>query len=494
MLDTSSPLSSGEVSASELAIRADAQALRRGVTANLIGYGFAVLQPPLAVLVVRAYGAETFGVYTAANTVLWLALRFGLLGLDKGLLWWVARAGAASAQSAIRASLFWVTAASAATAAVIAGVLTPLLARWSGLEGVEPVLRAMCAGLIPMSLTELLLCVGLAQRRVGAKVFVRDGLLPTSFAAVALLAHAFGYRGPAGLAGAFLVSHLSSLVAAGLTLRRSLPARMLTLPGVLPVELVRYTRSAFAAELVNSLSQRIDVLIVAALTDARSVGVWAAVMQIGNVVRAIRRSFDPIVMTTFAQIGALPERRRLARSFSHATRLIVTTQTPVLAFLMAFAAPLLGLFGAGFDVGAPAAVTLCACWYLNGLIGLNGSVVSGFGRSDWLLLDLVVATLALAGLLVLLLPPFGLLGAAFSVGASYTLQSALQAWQARRVAGIWPYERRVFQVFALSLLSLGALALVRVALEPLGVDAAAGAGFAASTLVFGGGLLLLRRR
>jgi O-antigen/teichoic acid export membrane protein len=480
------------LAASRGAMREDARALRRGVVVNAFGYGFALLHPPLLVLVVRAYGAETFGLYTAANTMLWLALRVGVLGLDKGLGWWVARAEPGGAAGAIRAALFWVTAASALAALAIAGLFTPLLARWSDLHGAEAMLRWMALGLVPLSLTELILSVGLAQRKLGSKVFVRDGLLPTSFVAVALVAHAAGARGPEGLALAFITSHAACLLAAGWALRRSLPVPLLGRPRRLPAALSSYTRSAFVAELCNSLSQRIDVLLVGALTDARTLGVWAAVMQIGNVVRTIRRSFDPIAMTTFAKIGALPERRRLVQSFSHATRLILTTQTPIILFLMTFAAPLLGLFGAGFEVGSPAVVILCGCWFASGLLGLNGFVVSGYGRSDWILVDVMLATLAQATLLVLLVPRLGLVGAALGVGLSHVLQCVLHAWQARRVAGTWAYDRQVWRVLALSVVTIGVLALLRAALDALGRTPASLLAFGAAMLVFAAGLLWQR--
>jgi O-antigen/teichoic acid export membrane protein len=493
------------------ALSDDARALRRGAVTNGIGYAVAALQPPLLVLVVRAYGAESFGLYTAVNGLLWIALRVALLGLDKGLLWWVARAGPAQAASAVRASLRWVLGASTLTALVIAGLLTPALARWADLEGAEPTLRVMSFGLIPMSLTELLLCVGLGQRRVGTKVFVRDGLLPMSFVGAALLGHLAGMRGPEGLGAAFIVSHVMSAIGAVWALRRvlsgvlsgapsdTLPeaARRRTAlwpPEPIPAELARYTRSAFGAELVNSISQRMDVLMVAALTDARTLGIWAAVMQVGNVVRTIRRSFDPIVVTTFAKIGALPERRRLVQGFSHATRLILTAQTPVLLFLVAFAGPILRLFGDGFESGSAALITLSVCWLFNGLVGLNGFVVAGFGRSDWLLLDIVIATLAQAGLAWLWVPPFGLLGAALSVAASQTLVCLLQAWQARCVAGTWAYERRVFRVFGLSVLSIGVLALVSLALSSLEPRPASLAAFSISSVGFALGVLQERRQ
>lgn len=470
----------------------DARALRRGVAANLVGYVLAALQPPLFVLVVRAYGAESFGAFSAANALSWLALRLSVLGLDKGLLWWVARADAAGAQSAIRSSIVWVLGASLVTAAGVAGPLAAWLSSWAGLPQAEPMLRLMALGLVPMSLTELLLAIGLGQRRVRSKVFVRDGLLPLSQAGVALCAHAVGLSDTRGLALAFVVSHTSCLVACLLLARQRLVPRRWTWPEPLPAELVRYTRAAFGAELVGSLSLRIDVVVVAALTDPRTLGIWAAVMQVGNLVRSIRRSFDPIVMATFAKIGALPERRRLVRSFSHATSLVLSWQTPVLLFLMAFAEPVLGLFGSGFENGAGAVVLLCLFWFASGLLGLNGFVVAGFGRSDWLLIDVSLATLAQAGALFVLVPRFGLLGAACAVGGSHLLLCGLQAAQARRVAGTWAYDPRVWRALGLGLLAMATLLLIRGGLgaRPVGRSAAA---YAAAMLLFGA-LFLYQRR
>jgi len=83
-------------------LRRDARDLRRGVAINALGYLARVAYPVLLGVAVALYGAAEFGVFTAAQAALLLVLRLALLGLDKGVLWWVPRQAAGAERRGLR--------------------------------------------------------------------------------------------------------------------------------------------------------------------------------------------------------------------------------------------------------------------------------------------------------------------------------------------------------------------------------------------------------
>ena len=80
-------------SGAERVIAEDARELRRGVLTAYLGYVLKLGMPLLIALATRAYGAERWGRFVAAQAIVLLAARVCLFGLDKGLLWFVPQHG-----------------------------------------------------------------------------------------------------------------------------------------------------------------------------------------------------------------------------------------------------------------------------------------------------------------------------------------------------------------------------------------------------------------
>jgi len=165
----------------------------------------------------------------------------------------------------------------------------------------------------------------------------------------------------------------------------------------------------------------------------------------------VRRSYDPIVVTLMSDIVASGDTARLRDGFSRATVLVMLTQVPIFAGLALFADELMPLFGAGFDQATAPVVIICAFWILNGAIGLNGFIVSGYGRTDLLLLDLVGMAMYQALALMVLVPSYGAVGASIAVGSAHVLANVVQALQGNKLSGINPYNADVTRAAAASL-------------------------------------------
>jgi O-antigen/teichoic acid export membrane protein len=96
----------------------------------------------------------------------------------------------------------------------------------------------------------------------------------------------------------------------------------------------------------------------------------------------------------------------------------------------------LGLYGPGFAAGAGALVILAGAHLVNGCLGLTPYVIAMSGRSRLFFLDNLGASLLNLCLGLLLVPRFGIIGAAVASFVSVTgLQLALtiQSWVLERI-------------------------------------------------------------
>lgn len=480
----------------------DARDLRRGVGVNAIGYALKLASPVLLLFVTNAYGPAVFGAYSLAQATILLSVRAGALGLDKALLWWVPRQAAGDKRRGVRSVLALATSLNAVVATLVFVLADPDILRALGQStDLSLPLRIMALAAVPQVCTDVLSHASMGLRRMEAQVFVKDALVPIGFPLLALLLY-YGFDAARlGLPIAFVIANVIGLFASARIFAHLFAGapRSADDPTRPPAELMRYAVPMWLSELANSLLQRLDLYLVTALTgDLALVGIYDVARRFGEAIRMIRRSFDPIVVAIVAEIGATGDRRRLTAGFSYATFLITLTQLPIFAAIFAFADHIAPLYGEGFGAAAIPIVILGITWLVNGLFSLAGIVVTAYGYGKQTLLNTVFAIVVLTVSGFLLIPRFGLPGAAASVGAAYVLQAGVQLVQMRRVTGGWNYNRTVLVPLGLGALGGAAMAATWIglshadaALPPLAIRALA---FLAFASVYGLGVLRAYRR
>jgi O-antigen/teichoic acid export membrane protein len=494
-------VSSADSSTRGAAMR-DARDLRRGVGVNAIGYAFKLLNPVLLALLTNAYGPERFGAFSIAQASILLSVRVGALGLDKALLWWVPRQPPDERRRGVRSVLALAASLNLVVAAVIFGLADPAVLRAMGQpEALSLPLRIMALATVPQVCTDVLSHASMGLRRMEAQVLVKDALVPVGFPLLAVVLYYAFDATRLGMPIAFVVVNVIGLLVATRIFARlfasvPVPADDPRRP---PAELIRYAVPMWLAEMTNSLLQRLDLYMVTALTgDLALVGVYEIARRFGEAIRMIRRSFDPIVVAIVAEIGATGDRERLRAGFSYATFIVTLTQLPVFAAIFAFVRDIAPLYGEGMDAAAVPIVIFGVTWLVNGLFSLAGIVVTAWGLSKQTLVNMVFALVVLGAAGTMLIPAYGLPGAASSVGIAYVLQALLQLWQMRRATGGWNYNRTVLYPLALGVLAGSAMAAVWLglavaapSLSRLAVELAA---FVAFSIVYGAGVLRLRAR
>lgn len=469
----------------------DAADLRRSMRLTLASYVPRVAYPLLLILVIRLYGAGPFGVYTVVLALLNFILRICMLGLDKGLLLWIPRQAPAAERTGLRAVLLTTASLAAVAALLVAALLAPWIARWAGKPEAVTSLRWMAASLVPMAAMEVLIQTANARRRIDGQVLVKDGLVVVLFAVLALVFHFAGLGSP-GLA----LAHTASVIV-GLLVLAAMHARLYagaawTGPRLFPPrELVRLSRPLWLSDILATAYNRLDVYMIAALSDPVTTGWFQGGMQVAQNILAVRSSFDYLVVVLVSDSAG--DRERLIHGFSYTLRLLATIVAPLTAGILAFAAWILPLIGPDFVQAIPAVWILAGVFAVHGTLGLAQNILIGSGRGAWVPLDTLAAMAIGALAFVLLVPPYGLVGAALATGLMYASLSTLFTLQAPRALGFWPYDRSLLPLLALCSAAAAVMTALWLGLAgPLG-DAARVPAFLGFLAVFLPGLRRVRR-
>jgi O-antigen/teichoic acid export membrane protein len=211
--------------------------------------------------------------------------------------------------------------------------------------------------------------------------------------------------------------------------------------------LVRYGAPRAPAALLSQGLFWIDYFVASAFVGTSSVtsgdlGVYAACVRVALAMvlflTAVAYVFSPFV----ADLHARGERERLDALFKAITRWTVAGTIPVLLLMLLAPAAILRLFGgANFTTGTEALRILVIGQAINVSVGAAGFVLIMAGRTGW---DLTVYALSAAldvVLSFLLVPKFGIEGAAAAQAITIACSNWLRLVLVRRYVGIFPWDR-----------------------------------------------------
>jgi O-antigen/teichoic acid export membrane protein len=203
----------------------------------------------------------------------------------------------------------------------------------------------------------------------------------------------------------------------------------------------------------------LDVLLVGALASAREAGVYAVATRYviaGTLINtALLNVFAPEVSASFARRNI----REVKHLYQKATLWVMAASLP-LYFLMAIYAPLLvKIFGPAFESGQHALIVLSLAMCLSMMVGPVMAVLLMGGRSAWNIVDVTTALVLNIGANVVLVPRFGITGAAVAYGASILVFNALPLAQVFHWWRLHPFDRGHALLLGLCLACFGGLAV-----------------------------------
>lgn len=177
---------------------------------------------------------------------------------------------------------------------------------------------------------------------------------------------------------------------------------------------------------------------------AREAGIFNAALPLATFALIPSIAIPVLLGTVMIELETRKDRTNLLHAYRNVTKSIVLVTLPIALFLAVFSTQLLFvLFGPDYAAGA-SALMLLALGYFFFSIGASATSLLFALRHSRLLLytSLASAAVLLAGLF-LLVPPFGLLGAAFANGLAIATQGLFPLLAAWRVSGMHPFTRNL---------------------------------------------------
>lgn len=436
-------------SSNEAAARSDLAKLARGGTLNLIGAICAGLMGfGLIVAVVRTHDQALAGAFFAATSLFLILNATAVLGSDAGLVRWLphhlALDGSANARRTVPVALIPVLAA-----ACLAGLILAIIAPWiaQAVHGDAPgetasMLRVFGLFLPAAAAQDTLLAATRGYGSMRPTVLVDKIFRQVAQVAGVLIAAAVGENAIV-LALAWCLPYIPGLLVAALFLRRlahgagcaGKPTRFADLAG----PFWRFTAPRSVAQICQTALQRSDIVLIAALASPRDAAVYAAATRFIVFGQLAAQSLQQVMQPAVSRLMAMQDIGGAQRVMAVGTTWTVAVTWPLYLTLAAGAQVFLLVFSSGYaDEGRDAMVLLALTMLLATAVGPADVVLLMAGRSGLSLGNNAAALAVNVALNVLLIPTFGVTGAAAARAAALVTRNLLPLIQIRHLFGITP--------------------------------------------------------
>lgn len=349
----------------------------------------------------------------------------------------------------------WRTATYALFMAVSLGGLTGVVAWWwapqiaavLGETGHEqdliPVIRALAPFLPAAPVLGILLGTSRGLGQIRPYTLIQNTLLPlTRVGAVGVLA--VGTATLDGLALAWAAPLVLAALVAVVVLHRTRASLTSRPVAAQPGELRRFWGFAVprgAASLVERGLEWIDVLLVIALAGPAAGGIYAIVKRVAGAGGLLESTMRIVTGPRISQAFAREDSQEVAALFRQGSRILLLLSGPLYVSLVVFAPQVLSLFGPEFTAGRVALTIICLAFLVETGCGMLQTVLLMGGRSHWQLQNKVVQLVVLAGGSVILVPRYGVVGAALAWAAGVAANLVLASRQVHSLCGVRPSLR-----------------------------------------------------
>ena len=401
--------------------------LMRGVGA-LCAFSFSVL-------IGQTLGVEGAGLYFLALSLTSILSVLARIGTDMTVIRFVAVNASQRRWGMVRAVLRWCMYRVIAMSLMIGSILwlfAPLIAETVfSKPGLGEPLRLMSIAIPGFTMTHLLAGALKGLTRIPEAMLVSSILYPVF--GIAMIWPLTGLMGVSGAALTYLLATgLAALVGFMLwrwrigdrgTIKESAPGQ----------ELWRSARPLLVASLINrGLLPWMPVLLLGFWSEATEVGIFAAANRVVLLVSFALISVNAVLSSRFAAMyaaGNVKGLSRLSRRFS----MIVTLATlPVLLLLMFRGGQVMSIFGSDFAVAGPILFILAIGQIVNTLCGSVFNLLNMTGNERSAKNCAVISLSVNLGLNFVLIPLYGVIGAAIATSITTTVNNLLGSYMVWR--------------------------------------------------------------
>ncbi len=433
----------------------------RGSAINLLGGAVSASATfALTIVLTRNLAPEKVGTFFTATSIFLLLTALGQLGTSTGLVYFLGREEPARRPTIGAAYLRTAAVPVLTVAALTSGLLLLLggqISTWFGPKGDQDFIHALWVLALFTPFAAALELHNAASRGLGTMRLTAtlDQILrPTLQLALVLVA--VMSDSVALAVAAWALPYLPTAIAArwwwGKRIDRSGPPVRVSAR-----EFWRFTGPRAIASVAQLAMQRLDIVLVAALAGLREAAIYTAATRFLVVGQLVGTALSRAVQPRLARAIGTGDRASALQLYQAATAWLVLLAWPLYLAMALAASSILVLFGSEYTVGAPVIVILSLTMLVATGCGMVDTVLIMAGRTSWNLYNVLFALSVNVVADLLLIPRYGIVGAALGWSAAILCANLVPLTQVRFSIRVHPFGRATLVAMGVSALCFGGL-------------------------------------
>jgi O-antigen/teichoic acid export membrane protein len=390
-------------------------------------------------LLARTLGAGGVGLYFIALSAANMAVGQGFMGLRNSLLRFIAANASVGDWTAVQ-GVYGKVMKIALSVSVLLTTLLFLAAPWvSAVVFHKPELAGplkwMCPSIPPMTF------LGLQGESLKGLKRIRDWILVSgvsleffSLIGLALVGNQWGVEGASGVYGS--AAFLSAAIGFWLW-RRATPQLKGTIGRFDTSELLQSSLPLFWTNILDTVTARVSILLLGIWVSKADVGVFGMAVRVATVVSLILVAVNSISAPKFAALYRKKEIQALSLLSRQTAKLMTFLAAPILGFFVLFPGFFMAFFGPSFRSGAPILAFLALGQFIGVVTGSVTYLLMMSGHEKVLRNRSLFMSAWTLALNLLLIPRWGILGAALSTVVSLATTNLIALVMVRRKLGFW---------------------------------------------------------
>lgn len=399
---------------------------------------------------------EMFGMYSLALVVMTFLSGIGTLGADNTIGRFLALYEGTGEQYRGRALFRWAL-VRAGSAGMVLGLIALCLLRISWINlGRLATLRSAASYIvigIPVLTIQLVCFQGLlGLQHVRMRIVIDKLLQPILRLALPLFLGVLTLTPlSAALTGALLAAAFVTFAALTVIRRSLAPASAHDVAKDEKRKWLSYSLPfiLYSVQLFVSVGMGIDILLVGALASVEQSGIYAAAFRFTPLLVLARMAMDFAFGPRVGLLYGRSDLKGIEALYKASSSLGLLYSLPLAVVLALFSSALLtSFFGASYAAGAGALSVLVLGLLADSATGCNGTLLSMIGRPWLVLMNGIAGGVLTVCLCFLLIPKYGLLGAAVAVTVSRSLVNVLATYEIWRIQALQPFSMRTAKILA----------------------------------------------
>lgn len=423
-----------------------------------------------SVALTRILGADVFGIFVLARTLITVLSTISGLGMGYGLVrqisYDMAKKNEQNIQQTIRIALIFPGIVSIMTAVLLFIGRESVALEFFRKPALGLPLTLLVYSIPIITLSQILQEALRGFKKITPRVAVEYYLLPCINLMLVLLLYLLGYR-LEGAIIAFMASQFISLLFLVLLIRKSITFKG---PGtfITKKNLVRFFKFSLPLTFINIFSVlklRIDILFLGLLSTAANTSIFFIGLRLATFIaipwQAAHMFFAPMVSTYYAQ----DQVEKIEYNYKNITKMMFVISMFLWGFILTFSKDLLSIFGPEFKKGALVVSLICFGQLAKTLVGHAGPMLVMIGKSSLNMLIMIITLIFLSILNLLLIPKMGIIGAGIANMTTVMVTSLLELIFIHHYLHIHPFRKDFFKPVIAAVVAIGVTLVLKMILS-----------------------------